>query len=811
MVVVRFHLFGPASKSAAPSGVASTPPVPKAVPKEVAQYHKEIRPILEKYCFDCHADGAKKGNLALDEFKDDAELLARKPLWLGVLKNVRAGVMPPPGKHRPDEAEQKLLADWIKHGAFGLDPANPDPGRVTIHRLNRVEYRHTVAQLLGVDYDTEDEFPPDAAGLGLDNLADLLSMSPLILEKYLKAAEVVLDRAMPSEKGREFTVEGGSFRGNGSSTGEKLNFYKSSEVVFAYRNTAPGLFRLKLEMEVSGDGSRTNLCHLVVGEQSGGDAEELLLERDFNGLNGKYEFTFDRKWSLDPHSFRVKLKPPPGLDLGKKKGQTLPDGPFVRITRLRITAEPTPESKRYFSKEVPPSNPGDLHEYIRQGVSAFGLRAFRRPLDERTVSVLSSEIEQRYQQTGLFVDSVKPSLAKMLCSPRFLFRVTRTLPARDNQNWALIDEYSLASRLSYFLWSDMPDDELLDLAAKGQLRASLDAQVGRMLAHPFSQRFIENFSGQWLQTRNVTNWTIVEKEVLKREGKTSPKPLLTDDIRHAMKDETTLYFARIVKEDRSILEIIDSDYTFLNKALADYYGIAGIDGREMRMVNLPADSPRGGVLTQGGVLMVTSGANRTSAVKRGVFVLDNILGMRPHDPPPDIPSIDKASAKIKDHEATFRESLELHRQDPVCASCHKLMDPIGFGLDNFNAMGLYRETEFGQPIDASGKLATGEEFVGVRGLKQILKTSRRQDFYRCLTEKLMAYALGRGLEYYDTEAVDQIVDRLEKENGRFSALLTGIIQSAPFQERRNTSSAGGVRLSQTATAKAPGESPPLSN
>jgi hypothetical protein len=251
-----------------------------------------------------------------------------------------------------------------------------------------------------------------------------------------------------------------------------------------------------------------------------------------------------------------------------------------------------------------------------------------------------------------------------------------------------------------------------------------------------------------------------------------------------MRDEATMYFARILKEDRSVLEFIDSDYTYLNEDLAGYYGIPGVTGAELRLVKLPEGNPRGGVLTHGSTLLVTSAANRTSAVKRGVFVLDAFLGLRPHDPPPDIPGIEQASAKITDHEATFREALELHRQDPLCASCHKLMDPIGFGLDNFNALGMYREQEYGQKIDASGKLASGEKFNGIGELKQILKTNRRQDFYRCLTEKMMTYALGRGVEYYDTESVDRIVARLEKEEGRFSALLMGIIESAPFEKRR---------------------------
>ena len=797
MVIARSRSSSTAANSAKTSAIVARSNAVAAV-----QYHKAIKPMLEKFCFDCHGDGMKKGNMSLDEFKDDADMLAQKGHWLSVMKNIRAGVMPPPGKSKLTEAEQQQLADWIKYGAFGIDRNNPDPGRVTIHRLNRLEYRNTISQLLGVDYNTDDEFPPDGAGLGLDNIADLLTMSPLVLEKYLKAAEVVLDGSFPSEKGREFSVPGSAIRGNNNATGERLAFGGTPEVVFAYRNKFPGAFHVVLEMEVAGEGSVTNTCHFVVSEQSGTAPKEVLLEREFTGKPETFEFAFDRVWSLEPHVFKINVTSPGGRPAGGGggRGQTPPTGPFLKITNLRVAAQPTAEAKRYFAKDTPPTVANDLRDYIRQGVAAFGLHAFRRPIDDRTRDRLADEIQQRFRETGLFADSVKPSLAKVLCSPRFLFRATQTAPTKPNEPWSPIDEYSLASRLSYFLWSSMPDDELLNLAARGELRKNLDAQIKRMLSHKFASRMVENFSGQWLQTRNVMKWTIVEPEVLKREGKTAGKPLLTDDIRRSMKEETTMFFGRIVKEDRSILDVIDSDYTYLNEGLAAYYGVAGVTGPEMQLVTLPKDSPRGGVMTQGSMLLVTSGANRTSAVKRGVFVLDNILGLRPHDPPPDVPGIEQASNKIKDHEPTFRESLELHRKDPLCASCHNLMDPIGFGLDNFNAMGLYRETEYGQPIDATGKLASGEEFKGAGELKQILKTNHRKDFYRCLTEKLMNYAVGRGMEYYDTESVDRIVERLERENGRFSALLMGIIESAPFQQRRNGSTAGIVADSNTAPA-----------
>jgi hypothetical protein len=305
-----------------------------------------------------------------------------------------------------------------------------------------------------------------------------------------------------------------------------------------------------------------------------------------------------------------------------------------------------------------------------------------------------------------------------------------------------------------------------------------------MLAHEKSRNFIESFSGQWLQTRNVLNWSIVEKAVLDREGIRSTRPLLTPAIRQAMVDETTMYFRRIVQENRSVLEFIDSDYSYLNEDLAKYYQIPGVAGPEMRLVKLTKDHHRGGVLTQGSTLLVTSNSNRTSPVKRGVFVLDKFLGLRPNDPPPNIPALEAAGAAIKDRDPTFREMMELHRADVLCASCHALMDPIGLALENFNALGTYREKEFNQPIDASGTLVTGEDFRGIDELKQILLTSHRTNFYRCLTEKLLVYGLGRGLSYHDVESVDQIVARLEAEDGKFSVLLQGIVDSAPFQKRR---------------------------
>jgi hypothetical protein len=358
----------------------------------------------------------------------------------------------------------------------------------------------------------------------------------------------------------------------------------------------------------------------------------------------------------------------------------------------------------------------------------------------------------------------------------------------------------------------MPDDELFALANKGELRNNLAAQVKRMLADRRSEALVQNFVGQWLQVRDVEGISINEQAIIAREDPDLRKLLeqarnakddfarraafralrfrqqtkveLNGDLRKAMQQEAEMLFGYIIENDRSVRELIDSDYTFLNERLATHYGLPDVRGQQMRRVSLPKDSPRGGVLTMGAVLVVTSNPDRTSAVKRGLFVLDNILASAPPPPPANIPALEESAKEFKDKEPTLRELLEVHRSKPLCSSCHSRMDPVGLGFDNFNALGMWREKEGGQPIDSAGELITGESFQSVRELKHILADEHRDDFYRCLTEKLLTYALGRGLTYSDVETVDQIVDRLDREDGRMSALISGIIESPQFQKRR---------------------------
>ncbi len=608
-------------------------------------FQRSVEPILIHYCYDCHGDGMSKGQVAFDSFDSEEALIADRNLWLKVLKYVRADLMPPYKRRRPTGDEKRSLAEWIKSDVFNIDPANPDPGRVTLRRLNRFEYRNTIRDLVGVDYNTLEEFPPDDTGYGFDTIGDVLTVSPLLVEKYLRAAATVIDKAVPK----------------------------------------------------------------IAGE--------------------------------------------------------------------------TPD--RFFIHGKPPEEPPARRLYAREILEHFARLAFRRPVDERMLDRLTSMAEDIFTEPGqTFEAGIRQAMVAILASPRFLFRLDETVRTQPEGPYSPLDEYALASRLSYFLWSTMPDEELSGLAERGELRRNLSQQVERMLRSTRTDALIENFVGQWLQSRDVEGVSLNERAVFRREG-VRRRVELDRPLRLAMRRETELYFGHILREDRRLVELLDSDYTYLDEKLAGFYGIPGVEGPEMRRVTLPSDNPRGGVLTMGTILTVTSNPTRTSPVKRGLFILDNILGTPPPPAPPNIPKLEDAEKEFKDHSPTMRETMEVHRSRPLCHSCHARMDPLGLALENFNALGIWRGSEHDQPIDASGQLITGESFTSVRELKSILAESRRIDFYRCLTEKLLTYALGRGLEYYDVDAVDRIVDQLIQSDGRSSALVMGIVQSAPFQNRRN--------------------------
>lgn len=844
-------------------------------------FHKDIQPILIQYCYDCHGDGMEKGKVAFDAFRSDAELLAKHDLWWAVLKNLRAGIMPPEKKPRPSVREVALLEKWVKAKVFGSDPADPDPGRVTIRRLNRVEYRNTIRDLMGVDFKADDEFPPDDTGYGFDNIGDVLTVSPLLLEKYMQAAETIVANAVPTVRKvvAEKSIAGAEFKTEtGKGTGERISFFKPAHVSHAVRIEQAGDYRLVLDLDVAGafdfDPAR---CSLLVKL---GDREVSTKEFGWHS-NKRFHFEFPQKLEAGTHHLSFVLEPiapmsekkgveessEPRRDTakseigaktdtnairqadGKRNSGEKRDPLDLKIATVRLQGPldakhwVAPKNfARFFPKDEPPSSMRAKREYAHAVLTAFTGKAFRRPVDDRTVKRLVTIAEGVYTQPGKrFEHGIGQAIVAVLSSPRFIFRVEETERGRSTSRFALVDEHALASRLSYFLWSTMPDDDLRALADKHELRSNLSAQVSRMLADKRSEAFIQNFTGQWLQVRDVEGIAINERIVLardngeeralrreaeefrarfaSRQSQTNrqgrgdrqfrrprlfekPKVELDRDLRRAMQQETEMSFAYVMRDNRTVLELLDSDYTFLNEKLANHYGIPDVKGNDMRRVTLPKDSPRGGLLTQGSVLLVTSNPTRTSPVKRGLFILDNITGAPTPPPPPDVPLLEESEKAFTNREPTLREVLDLHRGKALCSSCHSRMDPLGLALENFNAMGMWREKERGQSIDVVGKLITGESFHDVRELKQILKNNRRLDFYRCLTEKLLTYALGRGLDYYDVETVDQIVASLDANDGRFSALLMGVIDSAPFQKKRTTSEVTAARPNQSSKKEA---------
>jgi len=780
----------------------------------------------------------EKGKVAFDQINSHAELLAQRDLFFNALKNVRAGIMPPEKKPRPDAREQKELADWIKADIFQIDPKNPDPGKVTIRRLNRTEYRNTIRDLTGFDFKVEDELPPDDTGYGFDTIGDVLTLSPLLLEKYMGAAEVITREAVPRvlRVAPEQAIAGSEFQG--AKDPAHMSFYEPAELSHSFRAEFAGKYRLKLNLEVHGqfefDPGR---CRVVLKS----DGQEVWTN-EFGWQNGKkFSFDLNQTWPAGDHSLLLAVEPltPPekkqnSLDLKLK--EIVISGPLDDVHGARPKG-----FDRFFWKD-PPKSPRERREYARAVLARFAGRAYRRPVEERTVGRLLSIAEGVWKTPGEgFEDGIAEAIIPLLASPRFLFRIEQTQPATAHDKYPAIDEYALASRLSYFLWSTMPDEQLLNLAAKDQLRANLDQQIQRMVSDHRAQSLVDNFVGQWLQVRDLEGISINERVVLARDrgeehqlenrfkrfrelqaipkDKRTPEQQaelqkmiderrkrqnqqnfeLDEGLRQAMRQETEMCFGYVMRENRSVLELVDSHYTFLNEKLAAHYGITNVSGGEMRRVDLPPDSPRGGVLSDGSVLIVTSNPTRTSPVKRGLFVLDNILGIPPPPPPANIPPLEDSEKAFTDHQPTLRETLEIHRGKPLCSSCHNRMDPLGLAMENFNALGMWRERERGEPIDAAGKLITGEEFHDLRQVKQAIVSRHRLDFYRCLTEKLLTYALGRGLEFYDVETVDRIVQALDQADGRFSTLLTGVINSAPFQKTRNVSASLASNSASAAT------------
>lgn len=745
-------------------------------------FKSEIQPLLVRYCYDCHGDGSREGDFRMDTFKDLSAHLGDREHWMPVWRNLRSQIMPPFDEDQPSAEDTRKLLSWIETAVFKLDPEKPDPGRVTLRRLNREEYRNTVFDLLGVEYDTAEAFPPDDTGYGFDNIGDVLSISPLLMEKYLTAAEEVVDLALPDDASAQVPrgeFPAGDFK-NASVPPTWIPFSGEAEFTLKVPVKWDGKYQLTLQYAIQGASEATTA--------------EAALEISAGGKSlAKANLGWDQRRSIDlaapadlkqgESTMKVALKPvrPPA------EGE---EAIYLSLQRL-ILQGPIDGSQKEFSKghrmifvDGPaPVDPAAAKAYARKIMRSFVSRAFRRPVVESDITRLVAIVEETDKLPGkTFQDGIKQAITACLASPRFLFR-TEIQPEPNNPAKIVpLDEYALASRLSFFLWASVPDDELLSLAYNKKLRANLRQQVNRMMADPRSRRLTENFVGQWLQARDVATAPISAPTILGVANNREASEIFDPRLRADMREETYALFDFILREGRPAEELISARYSFLNERLAAFYGVKGVKGENFRPVDLTEHPERGGLLTQGTFLIVSSNPTRTSPVKRGMFVLENLLGTPPPPAPPNVPELTEAAKEGAN--PTMREMMEIHRANPDCRGCHARMDPIGLGLENFDALGRFRETESGKPIDTAGVLVTGEEFANVATLKAILAEKRRPDFYRTISEKLLTYAIGRGVEYYDSTTIQQLSAHMEKNNGKLTELIHAITTSAPFQMRR---------------------------
>jgi len=754
----------PSSRSAPASKVKSEPSVED-------RYKSEFLPILKNYCHDCHGEGIRKGELDFDDFDDIESMVAERERWKRIRGHIDQQLMPPLDEAQPSRAQRDIMLRWIDDAIFPVDPHNPDPGRVTLRRLNRIEYENTMSDLLGMDVQVKELLPPDDSGYGFDNIGDVLTLSPLHLERFLEAARVSLDKAvtlgpMPYP---QRVIPGKALIGhNGRPSGNHLHLHTTGEGTIKHHFKQAGLYKITV----------------TAGGSKGGDEWPNMLLKLNGYLQGNWQV--DTGYG-DPKGFskQVRISKPQELPISVAFTNDFydPKLPKNRDRNLMIRdvivegpldgprlAKPKSHQLIYGERPLGVSD----EEYAIQVFKRFARRAFRRPPEpgeaERYLHFVRIAKEQ-HQDVEV---GIRQALEAMLVSPAFLFREEPQPDPDHAERIHPINEHALASRLSYFLWSTMPDERLMKLADEGKLRTNLEAEVNRMLDHAKSSQMVDHFTGQWLQLRNLTSRTLSREEF----------PKFMRGIRFAFAEETQRLFAHLIKNDRPLTELLTADYTFVNEQLANHYGLKGVKTRDRKdfvKVSLE-ETPRRGLLGHASFHMITSHPMRTSPVLRGKYVLENILNQEPPPPPPNIEQLDPASAENKGK--TLREQMELHRQRPDCASCHNLMDPIGYGLENFNADGSYRTDADGQPIDASGTLASGRSFVGADQLRQILIEDYKADFHRAVATKMLTYAIGRGVDWYDKPAIDQIVRETQAAGGGTRDIIHAIIRSVPFQKRR---------------------------
>jgi hypothetical protein len=786
-------------------------PAPR-VPDPGSPIPSSVQPVLDQYCVTCHNERLKTGGLALDALKPD-RIAADAETWEKVVRKVRAGLMPPAGARRPDRGSLDAFAAAIEGTIDHVAANNPNPGRAPLHRMNRVEYANAIRDLLVLDVDPSTLLPADDSSHGFDNIADVLGVSPSLLERYVSAAAKISRLAVGERDAAPtqvtYTVKGdlsqnqtleGQPLGTRGGTTIRHNFPVDGEYVIK-------LSLLKLSFgQVFGEGAEGEELELTLNGQRVKlfklDEVPMFFMRESPGSHpAKPQPTdpLEERVKMTPDirlEFRMKVKAGPqdigvaflqknhlaNEDLVKRPVSSTYDvfigmqygySTAPHLSRVVITGPynptglgDTPSRRRVFVCR--PTSAADEGACARQIVSTLVRRAYRRAPSAADAESILTFYQQERDRTGNFEAGIEMALRRILADPEFIFRFEPAPAGAKPGIPYRIGDTELASRLSFFLWSTIPDDELLKLAIDGKLHepAVLEKQARRMLADPKARALVTNFANQWLYLRDLKN----------ANPDVTVFPDFDDNLRQGFQRETEMLFESVMREDRSVLDLLDANYTFVNERLARHYGIPNVYGPDFRRVPVPSDARRG-LLGHGSLLLVTSNANRTSPVIRGKWILENLLGSQAPLPPPDVPPLEeKPTAAAR----SVRERIEQHRANPACASCHKIMDPIGLALENFDAIGRWRTTDEGVAIDASGQLVDGSVLDGPSSLRKAM-LGRSDAFVGSMAEKLLMYGMGREIKYYDMPAVRIVMRDAAKNRYRFSDLVMGIVKSAPFQ------------------------------
>lgn len=756
-------------------GHQQTVAAPQAVPAPPDEFQSTVLPLVQNHCVNCHGGEKPDAGLSLTQFTDEKALLKKRKTWERVFEMVTAGEMPPADEQQPTPEAKARFLTWLDDKLHHLDCSQvTDPGRVTIRRLNRAEYNNTIRDLMGVSFRPADDFPSDDVGHGFDNIGDVLSLPPLLMEKYLNAAEAIAQQAIlifnPADPPRrEFDRDSLHRSGVAHPHGDDaIILVSNGDFHVDYSFPRSGQYILRVNAAETPAGDEASKMEFRIDDKPVTVFEVKQREKKYG------EFEFPLHMDRGNHKFSVAF-------LNDYYNESAPDknrrDRNLLVRDAQIIGPTSIDESDYpsFHKAILASRPNEqkpLVEAARENLRPFLKRAFRRPATEEELSRFVRLAEQIASTGESFETAMQVAVTGVLVAPEFLFRVETDKNPNDPNDRHPLNDYEIASRLSYFLWSSMPDDELMSHADRGDLHtdAVLETQVKRMLVDPKSRALVENFAEQWLQLRILNEITPDPARF----------PDFNADLREDMKRETSHFFEYIMREDRSILEFLDGTYTFVNERLARHYALEGITGPEFRRVDMTGRN-RAGLLTQASILTLTSNPDRTSPVKRGKWVMEVILNKPPPPPLPGAPPLaDTAKAQPN---LTLRQQLELHRQSSVCASCHKVMDQLGFGIENFDPIGRWRDTDLGQPLDVRGELPGGQSFQGPMELAAVLR-SKQSEFADCLAEKMLTYGLGRGLEYYDRCATVKIAQALKDHDFKFSVLITEIVKSQPFRMRR---------------------------